>query len=257
MEEKYGFVYIWFDKKHKRYYIGSHWGTEDDGYICSSTNMRENFKNRPDDFSKKILIKVYTTREDLLIEEQKWLDKVPREEFGKKYYNINARVQGYWWVNEETKSIIGKKISKAMNKIKLDHPEKWKKRNLKLSNASLGHQRNKGKRHSDETKQKISLAQKGYCKPHLAETKRKIGVANAIKLKGRKCTDTHRNNIKKNHPCNTKLFTIFNETKTIYDWINDPRCIVTKKVFLQRLKLNWSVEQALTKPKKTWKVEKQ
>ena len=34
--EKYGFVYIWFDRKHKRYYIGCHWGHEDDGYVCSS-----------------------------------------------------------------------------------------------------------------------------------------------------------------------------------------------------------------------------
>ena len=25
MSEKYGFVYIWHDRKHKRYYIGSHW----------------------------------------------------------------------------------------------------------------------------------------------------------------------------------------------------------------------------------------
>ena len=33
---KYGFVYIWYDRKHHRYYIGCHWGTIDDGYICSS-----------------------------------------------------------------------------------------------------------------------------------------------------------------------------------------------------------------------------
>jgi len=31
--QKYGFVYIWFDRKHKRYYIDSHWGKEDDSYI--------------------------------------------------------------------------------------------------------------------------------------------------------------------------------------------------------------------------------
>lgn len=29
-KEKYGFVYIWFDKKHKRFYIGCRWGTEND-----------------------------------------------------------------------------------------------------------------------------------------------------------------------------------------------------------------------------------
>lgn len=26
--EKYGFVYIWYDRKRKMYYIGSHYGTE-------------------------------------------------------------------------------------------------------------------------------------------------------------------------------------------------------------------------------------
>lgn len=30
-EEKYGFVYIWRDRKYNRYYIGCHWGREDDG----------------------------------------------------------------------------------------------------------------------------------------------------------------------------------------------------------------------------------
>lgn len=38
---KYGFVYIWFDRKHHRFYIGCHWGHEEDGYICSSNWMRE------------------------------------------------------------------------------------------------------------------------------------------------------------------------------------------------------------------------
>lgn len=37
-------------KKHSKYYIGSHWGTEDDGYICSSKNMRDNYRYRPHDF---------------------------------------------------------------------------------------------------------------------------------------------------------------------------------------------------------------
>ena len=29
--EPYGFVYIWYDRKYKKYYIGSHWGYENDG----------------------------------------------------------------------------------------------------------------------------------------------------------------------------------------------------------------------------------
>lgn len=30
---KYGFIYLWYDRKHKRYYIGAHWGLKNDGYI--------------------------------------------------------------------------------------------------------------------------------------------------------------------------------------------------------------------------------
>lgn len=50
-----GFVYIWRDRKHKRYYIGSHWGTPDDGYICSSPWMRQAYKHRPLDFKRRVL----------------------------------------------------------------------------------------------------------------------------------------------------------------------------------------------------------
>lgn len=35
-----GFVYIWYDRKRKLYYIGSHKGNINDGYICSSNRMR-------------------------------------------------------------------------------------------------------------------------------------------------------------------------------------------------------------------------
>ena len=47
MQEKYGFIYIWYDNFRKMYYIGRHWGTEDDGYICSSNRMRDAYRRRP------------------------------------------------------------------------------------------------------------------------------------------------------------------------------------------------------------------
>lgn len=84
---KYGFVYIWYDRKHKKYYIGRHWGTVDDGYICSSTNMRNNFNNRPTDFKRRIIAYVYTCVDDLVIEEQRWLNYISNTELNSKYYN--------------------------------------------------------------------------------------------------------------------------------------------------------------------------
>lgn len=87
MAEKYGFIYIWFDCKHKRYYLGRHWGTIDDGYICSSNNMRHNYKNRQLDFKRRIVSYIYTSKEDLVIEEQRWLNMMKREELNSRYYN--------------------------------------------------------------------------------------------------------------------------------------------------------------------------
>ena len=71
--EKYGFVYIWRDKKRKMYYIGSHWGTEDDGYICSSDRMRKAYRRRPDDFKRRVISRIDTNREELLDEEHRLL----------------------------------------------------------------------------------------------------------------------------------------------------------------------------------------
>lgn len=55
---------------------------------------------------------------------------------------------------------------------------------------------------SDEHKQKISNAHKGHKKynpdyKHSEETKQKIGLANSVSLKGRKLSDEHKENIRK------------------------------------------------------------
>jgi len=76
MSEKYGFIYVWFDKKYKRYYVGSHWGNENDGYVCSSRMMRQSYNRRPDDFKRRIVKRIYTNRKDLLIEEERWLSMI-------------------------------------------------------------------------------------------------------------------------------------------------------------------------------------
>ena len=123
-EEKYGFVYIWRDRKKHRYYVGSHWGREDDGYICSSNWMYNTYKRRPEDFKRRIISRIYTTREDLLIEEQRWINMMKPSELAAfnsstkkretvRYYNFNISVKKAWYYNDESRSLIGKKISAA------------------------------------------------------------------------------------------------------------------------------------------------
>lgn len=114
-----GFVYIWFDKKHKRYYIGSHLGTTTDGYICSSRWMKISYKRRPQDFKRRIIFKSDSILyKDLLFEEYKWLSLIKEEELGKKYYNITNHHPNHWAAGEnidEIKKKTTSKINKPMS----------------------------------------------------------------------------------------------------------------------------------------------
>jgi len=108
--EKYGFVYIWHDVKRKMYYIGCHWGTEDDGYICSSNRMRSAYRRRPKDFKRRILTLIYTSRYDMFNEENKWLSMISDDMLGKKYYNLRNNTM-HWSSNSDKYTSIRKKIS--------------------------------------------------------------------------------------------------------------------------------------------------
>lgn len=124
----FGFIYIWRDKKHNKYYVGSHWGTENDGYICSSDSMKKAHRRRPGDFKRRIVSRVTTNRKDLLEEEQRWLDMIKLEEFGRRYYNISSKVhKSFWWVNAETKKQVSEKISKKLKEKYKNNPEFIKK----------------------------------------------------------------------------------------------------------------------------------
>lgn len=131
---KYGFVYVWFDRKHKRYYVGAHWGTEDDGYICSSPWMIKAYKNRPGDFKRRVVDRVYTSKRDTFIEEQRWLDmidlghlkpntKTPR------YYNLRVKNGKYWHLTEDASKPVRAKISESVKRSLLD-PEVQERKKL-------------------------------------------------------------------------------------------------------------------------------
>lgn len=157
MSEDYGFVYIWFDKSKKRFYIGCHWGNINDGYICSSSNMKKAYLRRPFDFKRKILSYIYTDKKDLLEEEYKWLSQVKTVELGKRYYNLHNHHFNHWSSNpqhdvksgpkngshsEESKKLIRKKRFYQS----LDQATKWRKyppivivsRGYKISQAKKG-----------------------------------------------------------------------------------------------------------------------
>jgi len=110
--EKYGFVYIWYDRKHKRYYVGCRWGDENDGYICSSPWMKRAYNNRPQDFRRRILARVYSNKKDLLAEEYKWLSQIKKEELKVRYYNLHNHHFAHWASDENSKLTVSEKIKK-------------------------------------------------------------------------------------------------------------------------------------------------
>lgn len=108
---KYGFVYIWRDRKHNRYYVGSHWGHEDDGYICSSKWMRNAYNIRPTDFKRRVIVKVFSNRKDLLQKEEYYLSLIKDFELKTKYYNISKSIKDPWFQHPAKLATISEKIS--------------------------------------------------------------------------------------------------------------------------------------------------
>ena len=121
MTTKFGFVYLWFDRKHKKFYVGSHWGTVDDGYICSSRWMRKAYNRRPRDFKRRIIARIDTSRKELLLEEHRWLSLIKDHELSTRYYNLTKHLNGHWSA-EDTAKTISEKIS-AKTKEAMARPE--------------------------------------------------------------------------------------------------------------------------------------
>jgi len=120
-----GFLYLWFDRKHKRYYLGSHWGSPDDGYVCSSHWMKRAYQKRPCDFKRRVLKYINSSPKDLLIEENRWLNMIKEYELRKRYYNLTNRAFGHWNASYSNQKILSlkEKISlqtkTAMNDVKI------------------------------------------------------------------------------------------------------------------------------------------
>lgn len=158
--EKYGFVYIWYDAKHKRYYVGCHWGHINDGYICSSSNMKSAYKRRPQDFKRRILKTNIDDKKNLLNEEYNWLKMIKKEELGKRYYNLHNYHFNHWSSNKDSKLTIGQKISNSpLRNKRISEGNKGKIRSKEVREKNK--KANLGKKLSEETKLKISISLRG------------------------------------------------------------------------------------------------
>ena len=131
-----GFVYIWYDRKRKWFYIGSHMGTLNDGYIGSNIRLQRSYNKRPEDFKRRILKYHFNdNHKELLSMEQSFLDKIKYEELNIKqniientikYYNVKPTASGIsgkfaselrkeWW-DSDSSIEWRKKLSEKMKK---------------------------------------------------------------------------------------------------------------------------------------------
>jgi len=51
-----------------------------------------------------------------------------------------------------------------------------------------------------------------------------------------------------NNKRSTVKVTAFGETKSVYEWVNDPRCAVKPKLLQERVRLGWDGEKAVSTP---------
>jgi len=213
MKEKYGFVYIWYDRKRKMFYIGCHWGSKNDGYICSSNRMRDAYRRRKEDFKRRILISNIPSRKELLDEEYKWLSLINDNELNIKYYNASNRRFGHWSETQDKSGnkhpMFGKKHSqesKLKISLSLQGKEPWNKGKTnvysedvlkKMGEKNIGNTYNLGKKYSEESKKKMSIAKigkepwnKGKTEIYSEETLRKMSENSKGQIawnKGKKC----------------------------------------------------------------------
>lgn len=166
-------------------YIGFHKGAKDDGYICSSKSMLEEYKNRPEDFSRQIIASGTT---ELMKKFETILLKTVNAKNDKKFYNkhngdgdfickahtretrellskINKESgrrppdSRFFWTDEYKESHKKKMIGNTYRLGKKDSEETRKKKVESFKNSKTHAIHNKNK--SQETRKKISNGNKG------------------------------------------------------------------------------------------------
>ena len=162
-----GFVYRWTDTSNGMYYIGSHKGTPDDGYIGSGKFFKRAYNKRKDCFVREVLYTGdhYRELEEFILEE---LDAAN----DKESYNLkNGAIGGATRTGMKNSKEHTAKVAEGNRGKKLSKETREKIRQSRI-----------GTKHSDEAKAKMSKDRKGeknhfYGKIHSKETKAKISSA--------------------------------------------------------------------------------
>lgn len=133
-------------------YVGSHKGSTDDGYICSSKYMLEEYNKRPEDFSRQIVA------EGSL--------KIMRKFESSILLSVNAAADDLFYNMHNNNGVYILKKHRESTKRKISESEKGKivspesKEKMRLSKLREKNNRY-GVKLSEETKKKMSESAKG------------------------------------------------------------------------------------------------
>lgn len=194
---KPGFIYIWHDTKRNKFYIGSHYGHTNDGYVGSNKRLMSAYKSRPDSFKRRIL-EYYeiADKSNLIVRENYWLSMISDDELRVKYYNEKKVAAGgdiVSTLSDKKKKEHKLKSNSIIRQLREDNPSWSLDKCAQVYYNMLEHrEQNKkkpgetwtGRQHSLESKKKMSLSaiERGYCREpewvHSEKTKRLVGLNN-------------------------------------------------------------------------------
>lgn len=87
MENYNSFIYMWIDRLKEKFYIGSHFGKIDDGYLFGGIDIKSEYRLRPNDFERVILsYHLVEKHSDIRLIEKEYLLKFDVEN-NEKFYN--------------------------------------------------------------------------------------------------------------------------------------------------------------------------
>ena len=178
------FLYCWTDHATNQLYIGWHKGSVDDGYICSSKYMKEQYKQRPDHFTREII--AFGTTKDITNLETLLLRSVDAKNDDQFYNRHNGDgFYRYGKHSEETKRKISKgKTGKRRPDLSERNKTELNPSKMGLCGRDTSNEKNPmyNRKHTPESIRKIKLNRKGKGKGRRLseETKKKMSDAKKI-----------------------------------------------------------------------------
>jgi group I intron endonuclease len=195
--QKFGFVYKWINIKSRKWYIGSHFGGIDDGYIGSGKVFLKAYKKHQPLFIRHI---IYAGDDFRQVEESMLISF--NAQLNEMSYNLkNSAIGGdtsHFFTEESRKRMASSGLKNKGRKVPEEQKQKIREKLL-------------GRKASEELKKRKSIAMMGeknhfYGKKHSAETIKKLS-----QKCGRKLSDAQKERL---HESNRKK--IYSQTDNIY-----------------------------------------